>query len=121
MGQRLAKKIIQTKIFRFAEDLVEYARRDQKAYIRSERAARKEQTENWNETWDNGLPRRSYRRRSFALQRTLLSMLAEIRKHTSDLNELPGRNRLKTGMRHGTTACQEDHTDEDLSLCRGPC
>ena len=33
MGQRLAKKIIQTKIFRFAEDLVEYARRDQKAYI----------------------------------------------------------------------------------------
>ena len=33
MGQRLAKKIIQTKIFRFAEDLVEYARRDQKADI----------------------------------------------------------------------------------------
>jgi hypothetical protein len=33
MGQRLAKKIIQMKIFRFAEDLVEYARRDQKAYI----------------------------------------------------------------------------------------
>ena len=33
MGQRLAKKIIQMKIFRFAGDLVEYARQDQKADI----------------------------------------------------------------------------------------